>query len=239
MFHPHGPTVCELARQVLSSTERGYDLLAPTFDYTPFRTPDAVLGVIAAHLRPYAPIPMALDVCCGTGAALQRLRSLVGEKCVGIDMSRGMLAVARSKTTVAPGTTAVEFVRGNALAMPFDAAFDLAVCVGAHGHILRPDEPRFVAQIARVLKPGGRFVCVTSDMPPVWSKRYWFCRAFNAAMHIRNFFVRPPFIMYYLTFRLSTVQRLLEKHGFAVEVRAVFTGKLARLRLVIATLKAP
>ena len=39
--------------------------------------------------------------------------------------------------------------------MPFDAAFDVAVCFGEFGHILTQDEPRFVDEIARVLKPGG------------------------------------------------------------------------------------
>ena len=43
MFDPEGPTLFELARQALSSTEHGYDLLAPKFDVTPFRTPDAIL----------------------------------------------------------------------------------------------------------------------------------------------------------------------------------------------------
>ena len=43
MFHGPGPTFFELARQVLSSTERGYDLLAPKFDLTWFRTPDRLI----------------------------------------------------------------------------------------------------------------------------------------------------------------------------------------------------
>ena len=42
MYHPDGPTFWELARQALSSTTRGYDLLAPKFDVTPFRTPDGI-----------------------------------------------------------------------------------------------------------------------------------------------------------------------------------------------------
>jgi hypothetical protein len=42
MFYPQGPTLRELAVQALSSTERGYDLLAPKFDYTPFRTPEEI-----------------------------------------------------------------------------------------------------------------------------------------------------------------------------------------------------
>ena len=56
MFHPDGPTFWELARQALSSTTRGYDLLAPKFDVTPFRTPDVILRKSADYkcenLRP-------------------------------------------------------------------------------------------------------------------------------------------------------------------------------------------
>ena len=43
MYHPKGPTILELMRQALASTERGYDLIAPKFDHTPFRTPEPVL----------------------------------------------------------------------------------------------------------------------------------------------------------------------------------------------------
>ena len=74
MFHPKGPTFFELARQALSSTERGYDLLAPKFDFTPFRTPDEILSVVAAQLERLAPFGSALDICCGTGAAMQAMR---------------------------------------------------------------------------------------------------------------------------------------------------------------------
>src|ERR1039458_8699563 len=52
MFSPEGPSVRELAMQALSSVEGGYDLLAPKFDRTPFRTPDGVLDATAGALRP-------------------------------------------------------------------------------------------------------------------------------------------------------------------------------------------
>src|SRR5687768_5805020 len=95
MFHPRGPTFWELARQCLSSTERGYDLLAPKFDVTPFRTPDFVLDGLAKCLGPPQSIDAALVVCCGTGAAIRILRPLCREKVVGIDFSQGMLDIAR------------------------------------------------------------------------------------------------------------------------------------------------
>jgi len=120
--------------------------------------------------------------------------------------------------------------------MPFDAAFDVAVCFGAFGHILPCDEGRFVAQVAQVLRPGGRFVFVTSYMPPLWSPTYWLARGFNGAMRLRNLLLAPPFIMYYLTFLLPDVKALLEAHGFDVEVReSAFEKPWHILRLVIAT----
>jgi SAM-dependent methyltransferase len=236
MFHPQGPTFYELAVQALSSTERGYDLLAPKFDYTPFRTPQEILDAAGAQLQPLAPFGSALDLCCGTGAGLRMLRPLCRDRVVGLDMSRGMLDVCRQHVADAPGSAAVELVRGNALALPFGPVFDLVVSFGAFGHILRRDEPRFVAEVFRVLRPGGRFVFVTSPWPRFWSLPYWLARGFNAAMRVRNFLIRPPFIMYYLTFLLPEVQDLLQQHGFTVEVRPLgFAGRGSSLRLVSAT----
>lgn len=239
MFHPRGPTFVELAVQALSSTERGYDLLAPKFDYTPFRTPRALLDLAAAHLGPLGPFGAGLDICCGTGAGMEVLRPLCRERVVGLDFSRGMLEVCRQRTASAPGGARLELVRGNALALPFGPAFDVVVCVGAHGHILERDEPRFVAEAARVLRPGGRFVFVTGYRPPVWSWRGGLARLFNAAMRVRNLLVRPPFIMYYLTFLLPRVRHLCEAQGLEVEERPLGgEPPWCRLRLVIATRSA-
>lgn len=71
MFTPQGPTLRELAAQALSSVEHGYDLLAPKFDHTPFRTPDAILDAVARALRPIGPFDHGLDLCCGTGAGMR------------------------------------------------------------------------------------------------------------------------------------------------------------------------
>jgi ubiquinone/menaquinone biosynthesis C-methylase UbiE len=235
MFHPRGPGFFELARQALSSTERGYDLLARKFDYTPFRTPDVVLRKAGEVIAASGPIDAALDICCGTGAAMEMLRPLC-RRVAGIDISEGMLQVARGCVPQAEGSAELEFVRGNVLDMPFAAEFDAAVCFGAHGHILPEDEARFVAQTAKVLKPGGRFWFVTTYLPPKSSLDYWLARGFNAAMHARNRLVKPPFVMFYLTFLLPEVRELLERHGFEVKIHeGVFQGRLQPLKLVCAT----
>src|SRR5688572_23568822 len=163
MFHPAGPTFCELAEQCLSSTKRGYDLLAPKFDYTPFRTPDEILDGLARYLGPPQSIDAALDVCCGTGAAIRILRPLCRQRVVGIDFSRGMLEIAGRNFPNQPGQPSVEFIQANVLEMTFQEEFDLAVTVGSLGHILPRDESRFVERIAAALKPGGRFAFVTTE----------------------------------------------------------------------------
>jgi SAM-dependent methyltransferase len=124
------------------------------------------------------------------------------------------------------------WVRGDVRALPFGPAFDIAVCFGALGHVAERDQPRFASEVASVLRPGGRFVIVTSTRPPAWSARYWLARGFDTAMHVRNALVRPPFVMYYLTFLLPGARRLLEGAGMRVDVRPL---PLRNLHLVVAT----
>ncbi len=242
MFHPRGPTFLELARQALSSTERGYDLLAPKFDYTPFRTPDELLEHVGPLIGVPNSIDAALDICCGTGAGMKMLRPLCRDRVVGIDFSQGMMNVARDRLAKAAGDTtdeaSIEFVRGEALDLPFVDEFDVAVCFGALGHILPKDEPQFVDQVAKALKPGGRFVFITARRPSRLSLTYWLARSFNAAMHIRNVIIKPPFIMFYLTFLLPDAQTLLEHHGFHVAIHDdIFPKPFNQACVVVATLE--
>jgi ubiquinone/menaquinone biosynthesis C-methylase UbiE len=217
VFHPDGPTFLELMREALASTERGYDLIAPKFDYTPFRTPEPVLGALAKVIGGPRSIRSALDVCCGTGAAMRHLRPLCTERVVGIDFSQGMLDEARRRLADAPGDAPIELVRGDALALPFEGEMDAVTCVGAFGHVPAEDEDRFVAGIARALRPGGRFVFATGRRPPPRSAWFWMAHGFNAVMRVRNAVLRPQFIMYYLTFLWPEVRALLERHGLEVE----------------------
>ena len=146
-----------------------------------------------------------------------------------------VLDEGRKHHSVTHDEPAVELVCGNVLDMDFREEFDLAVTAGSLGHILPKDEPRFVERIAAALKPGGRFVFVTTEMPPWWSARWLLSRSFNAAIHVRNLVKRPPFVMYYLTFLLPDAARLLEAHGFDVAVQEPFSGRLQPLKVVVAT----
>jgi ubiquinone/menaquinone biosynthesis C-methylase UbiE len=236
MFRPGGPTLFELARQAMSSTERGYDLLAPKFDLTPFRTPEPIVEEIA---RRVGPVGDALDVCCGTAAAMIPLAERCTRRVTGIDASAGMLEVAACRlegAKKAPGLR-TELVRGDACDMPFESEFDAAVCVGALGHIPRRDEPRFVESIHRALRPGGRFWFATGERPRWTSPTRVLAEAFNAAMRVRNAVWSPEFVMYYLTFTWPEVRGRLLAAGFSeVEMtRGAFPHPFERVLLVTAT----
>jgi SAM-dependent methyltransferase len=210
MFSPRGPSLRELTVQALSSVEGGYDLLAPKFDYTPFRTPDGVLDATADALRPLGPFDRGLDVCCGTGAGLRVLRPLCRGPVTGVDFSAGMLARARGAHPEA------RLVRADARALPFAAAFDLVVSFGALGHFLPAERPALFAGVHRALRPGGVFALPIGTRPQVTSARYWTLLGFDLAMRARNAVRRPPFVMYYLTGRLPALRADLTAAGFSV-----------------------
>ena len=259
MFSPEGPTVRELAVQALSSVERGYDLLAPKFDHTPFRTPEAVLDAVASEVEPLGPFGSGLDLCCGTGAGMRVLRRVCRERVTGVDFSERMLSVGRERHTAnrptdrpkrpphrqhAPSPDerrepATGWVRADARALPFSEAFDLIASFGAFGHFLPEERPALFAGARAALRPGGRLVFPIAAPPRPNSAAYWALLAFDSAMRVRNAVWRPRFVMYYRTFRLSDVRRELRQAGFTIELHDLPLGQLPdgrpRCRLVTAT----
>jgi SAM-dependent methyltransferase len=211
MFSPQGPTLRELCVQALSSVEHGYDLLAPKFDHTPFRTPPGILTATAPVLEAAGPFGTGLDLCCGTGAGLGVLAGLCPDGITGVDFSAGMLTQAHQAH---PDAT---LVRADARALPFTGAFDLAVSFGALGHFLPAERPAVFAGVHRALRPGGLFALPVGVPAPMTSVSYWATLGFDLTMRVRNAVVRPPFVMYYRIMTLPGVSRDLAAAGFAVE----------------------
>jgi SAM-dependent methyltransferase len=93
-----------------------------------------------------------LDVACGTGnAAIEAAR--LGARVTGLDAAARLVEVAGARAAAAG--VEVAFVVGDAQDLPFDdGAFDCVVSV--FGVIFVPDPARAMAEIVRVLAPGGR-----------------------------------------------------------------------------------
>jgi len=109
------------------------------------------------RLLEQAPPGRALDAACGTGRHAAFLASR-GHRVAGVDTSPSMLAHARAR--VPQATLAV----ASLVALPIpDASVDVAVCALALMHL--PDIRPAVAELARVLRPGG--LLVLSDLHPL------------------------------------------------------------------------
>ena len=102
--------------------------------------------------------PTVLDVACGTGRVTRRVAADAASV-LGVDVSGGMLERAR-RYAARDGLENVEFARMSADQLWIAAdAFDRAACCWAL-HVF-PDVPAALAEIHRVLEPGGRFVGTT------------------------------------------------------------------------------
>ena len=150
---PDTPTPLPGRHRFFDVWSRVYDLeLVQRAVYRPEQ--DAVLDVLAEE-----PPASVLDVGCGTGQLAHRLRARFGGRVAGCDFSAGMLHEAATRDG------RIDWVQGDATRLPFDAGrFDAVVSTQAFHWF--PDQDAALAEIARVLRPGGRLV-VTVVAPPL------------------------------------------------------------------------
>ena len=138
--------------------DAGYSIWAERYDVMDNAVIDAESPVVDALVQPLAP-GVAVDAACGTGRHASMLASR-GWQVIGVDATEAMLAVARAKV---PGA---DFRRGRLEALPVeDASVDLVTCALALTHV--EDLGPVFAELARVLRPGGRLI--TTDLHP------WVC----------------------------------------------------------------
>ncbi|MFC0271598.1 demethylmenaquinone methyltransferase [Metabacillus herbersteinensis] len=117
----------------------------------------------------------ALDVCCGTADWTIALSEAVGSggKAIGLDFSQNMLSIGQEKVK-SLGLANIELIHGNAMKLPFeDNSFDFVTI----GFGLRnvPDYIQVLKEMNRVVKPGGKVVCLETSQPtlPVFKQFYF------------------------------------------------------------------
>ena len=113
-----------------------------------------------------APGERILDIGCGPGFYARELLDEIGPSgsIVAVDASPDMLELARHRCG---GYDNVTFREGNATALPVDdGVFDAALCVQVMEYV--PDSPAALAEIDRVLRPGGRALIWDVCWGTVW-----------------------------------------------------------------------
>jgi ubiquinone/menaquinone biosynthesis C-methylase UbiE len=135
----------------------GYTQWSETYD-APATNPAIIIEESIVHpILEGLPTGRALDVACGSGRHALYLASL-GHEVIGVDATPAMLALARAKSSD------IDFREGHFDALPLaDDSVDVVTCALALCH--EREVAPAIAEIARVLRPGG--TAVVSDMHPV------------------------------------------------------------------------
>ncbi|MEZ0293011.1 MAG: methyltransferase domain-containing protein [Solirubrobacteraceae bacterium] len=151
-----------------------------------------------------APGDRVLDVACGTGnATLPAART--GADVTGLDLTPELLA----RAALEAGDLDIDWIEGDAQALPFDdGSFD--VVLSTFGAMFAPDQARTAAELARVLRPGGRLgMC---NWAPDGATGDMFA---TVARHVPS----PPGAPNPLAWGDATrVRELLEPHGLTLAV---------------------
>lgn len=126
----------------------------------------------------------ALDVCCGTCDWTIALARAVGKdgKVYGLDFSQNMLSIGEEKIK-ALNLDQVKLVHGNAMQLPFaDNTFDYVTI----GFGLRnvPDYLQVLREMTRVVRPGGKVVCLETSQPTIFGVRQLYVLYFRYIMPI-------------------------------------------------------
>jgi ubiquinone/menaquinone biosynthesis methyltransferase len=173
-----------------------------------------------------------LDVACGTGDLVFDAAPYV-RGAVGLDVTHRMLQLA-ARRGVRPRATAVEFVTGDMLALPFgDATFQVITT----GYGLRnvPDLELALREIHRVLAPGGRLLSLDFDRPSNPAVRGAYLAYLTVVGSMLGLALhRDPDTYRYIPESIRNypgapaVARLMEEHGFRnVRVIPVLGGLMA------------
>jgi demethylmenaquinone methyltransferase/2-methoxy-6-polyprenyl-1,4-benzoquinol methylase len=144
-------------RRMFGRIARRYDLLNRLMTFGQ----DRRWRRIVVRIADLPPGGALLDVATGTGdIALEALHQRPDVRAIGVDFTRAMMHIGQARAN----GEGVGWVEGDALALPFpDGTFDAA----ASGYLMRNvvDVPGAFREQMRIVKPGGRVVCLDTTPP--------------------------------------------------------------------------
>lgn len=164
--HPRSAVAQQTEGITLDHAAKVYDTLAPLMTLGLERR---YHRIVIQHLALRGDEKI-LDIGCGTGTLTRDIAAALTDKqlscSTGLDAAEQMIEVAKRK---AAGIPNIHFDAAIAEHLPYaDAAFDAAVSTFFFHHIHFELKKKVLAETARVLKPGGRFIVVDVDIPTTW-----------------------------------------------------------------------
>jgi demethylmenaquinone methyltransferase/2-methoxy-6-polyprenyl-1,4-benzoquinol methylase len=162
-----------LIREMFSAIAPRYDLLNHFLSLN-IDTHWRKMAVTLLRERLAADNPLCLDLCCGTGDLSLEMRRQGISTVVGCDFSHSMLDLNREKTRRSGHDRSIHLAEADALDLPFPSATFDGVAIG-FGLRNLDDAARGLAEIHRVLKPGGILAVLEFSKP----SNPWFNRLFQ------------------------------------------------------------
>ncbi|MGV8980651.1 bifunctional demethylmenaquinone methyltransferase/2-methoxy-6-polyprenyl-1,4-benzoquinol methylase UbiE [Clostridium sp.] len=116
-----------------------------------------------------------LDLCCGTGKMIELECTAVGESTmvIGLDFNKAMIDVGYKKLNKSLNNYKFNLIQGDAMKLPFEDNSFHCITI-AFGLRNVPDKIKAISEMYRVLKPGGKVVCLELSKPemPVFTNVY-------------------------------------------------------------------
>ncbi|MCA9291832.1 MAG: bifunctional demethylmenaquinone methyltransferase/2-methoxy-6-polyprenyl-1,4-benzoquinol methylase UbiE [Phycisphaerales bacterium] len=159
--NPHdAPDKSDRVRRMFSAIARSYDLNNRIHSFGR----DQAWRRAAVRMAELRPADEVLDVACGTGDLAQAFADAGARRVVGLDFTPAMLDIARFKAERRGADASIEYVQGDAMALPHaDASFDVVSI--AFGIRNVEDPAAALREFRRVLRPGGRLVVLEFSEP--------------------------------------------------------------------------
>lgn len=214
-------------REVFASVARRYDLMNDLMSFGVHRVWKAAL---MDWLAPRSNQRL-LDVAGGTGDIARLWRARGGGPAVVCDINPDMLAVGAERLQKAGGDPDVTFVEGDAESLPFpDRSFDRVTIAFGLRNVTRIDTA--LADMRRVLRPGGRFICLEFSRPTQpWLDPLYDAYSFKVLPRLGELVARDREAYQYLVESIrkfpdqADLSRRMERAGFErVAVRNLSAG---------------
>lgn len=211
-----------LVHGVFSSVASRYDVMN---DVMSFRIHRLWKEALIDWLAPRPGLSL-LDVAGGTGdVAFRVLDRLNGEGAATIcDMTAPMLAEGRKRAEAEQLSHALDWVCGDAMALPFaDRSFDACTIAFGIRNVTRVEDA--LAEAYRVLRPGGRFLCLEFSHvdPPLMAKAYDLY-SFNVIPRMGQLIAKDRDSYQYL---VESIRRFPDQETFAAMIRDAGFGRVA------------